>query len=107
VSDKRPADPNATIQIDLSQIQLEDIVVPSAPANDDGAGGDSARRSLPPPLPPVLPIVSVPPEPTKGRKVAMIGLFAVLLVAAIVAGLMVGAHVRGTPSADGAPPVAS
>lgn len=103
MSEKRPADPNATIQIDLSQIQLEDII--PGPVEVPG----ESPRSAPPPLPPALPIVSVPPPRATmtGKTVAKVAIFAVLLVAAIVAGLVVGARVRGTPSGDSATPAAS
>jgi hypothetical protein len=105
VSDKRPPDANATIQIDLSQIQLEDIELPGA-----AAPPSEAVRSVPPPLPPVLPIISVPPaavEVGSGRTIVKVAIFAVLLIAAIAAGLLVGARVRGVPAAQDAPPVAS
>jgi len=105
VSDKRPPDANATIQIDLSQIQLEDIELPSG-----GAPRSEGGRSAPPPLPPVLPVTSSPPaaaEARSGNTAVKIAIFAVLLVVAIAAGLFVGARVRGASAAKDAAPAAS
>jgi hypothetical protein len=103
VSDKRPADPNATIQIDLSHIQLEDIVLPGAAAK-----AEQASRSEPPPLPPPSSTLSTLPAPAnRGRAIAMVVLFVVLLVAAIVVGLRVGARVRGASPSENTPSVAS
>ena len=104
MSDKRPADPNATIQIDLSHIQLEDIALPGAAVK-----AERVSRSEPPPLPPGSSTVStLPAAPAnRGKTIAMGVLFVVLLVAAIVGGLRVGARVRGVSPGESAPPVAS
>lgn len=112
---------NATIQIDLAQVQLVDPDAPPLGADD---------RKAPPPLPPGAAAMAVPgtggasgtaaipaaapAEPRNvGKTVALVAMFVVLIGAAVAGGLFVGTRVRGTPAAPSAaalpaaPPVTS
>jgi hypothetical protein len=85
-SDKRPFDPNATIQLDaLDGVQLEDAV-PSEAAKAPGS-------AAPPPLPADA---GAPPETARspGRTLVVAALFVLLVAAAVAAGLAVGSRAR-------------
>jgi hypothetical protein len=86
---KRRFDPNATIQIDLDQVQLDDAR--AASARDSSA---PVRRTTPPPLPPPLPIVTLAPPPKPGRTVLYVAVFVVLIGLGIAGGLLVGMRAR-------------
>jgi hypothetical protein len=96
---KRKINPNATIQIDLDQVQLVD---PNAP-----------QESVPPPLPvgPVAPGTpsAAPPQP-RSRTIAYVAMIVAFVAIAIAAGLAVGRRLGGAepaPSAAVASPVAA
>jgi hypothetical protein len=91
---KRRFDPNATIQIDLDQVQLADAM--AASARESSA---PVRRTTPPPLPPPLPIVTLAPPPNPGRTALYVALFVVLIGLGIAGGLLVGMRAqRGVAS---------
>jgi|ERR1700722_8622486 hypothetical protein len=91
---RKRKDPNATIQIDLSQVQLYD---PNAPP---GEGPYPGGRRVPPPLPgaPPLPTMTEPAPRSAAKTVAYVAMFVVLLGCAITGGLMVGRRARGPMS---------
>jgi hypothetical protein len=136
-SDKRKIEPNATMQIDLSQVQLEDL----KPTQQEPLAPRS-RRTTPPPLPPeysrpppppepspptslqpspivpppsalpvVVPSVAAPSAPrSTGRVFALAAAFVVLLAAAITGGLLVGRKANskiGAVAAPSSPPAAT
>jgi len=93
-------DPNATIQIDLDQVQLFDPgAIPEPDASEPGA------RSLPPPLPASasLPGVAQAAPPNPAKTIALVAMFVVLIGLAIVGGLMVGSRVGGKAQVTPAP----
>jgi len=94
---KRKPDANATIQIDLDQVQLYD---PNATPPPPDAGGSVARKA-PPPLPPSasLPGVAQAAPRSAAKTIAMVAMFVLLIGVAIVGGLMVGTRARGTVQA--------
>ena len=89
-------DPNATIQIDLDQVQLYDPNATPDPGASEGHG-----RKVPPPLPlPLPPSASLPgiaqaAAPNPARTIALVAMFVVLIGLAIVGGLMVGTRGKG------------
>ena len=96
---KRKPDANATIQIDLDQVQLFDP--------DASAGG--AARKVPPPLPATAPdaagspgALAVGPAQNPARTIAIVAMFVMLIAAAIAGGLLVGTRARGTGDAPSA-----
>ncbi len=93
-------DPNATIQIELDQVQLYD---PSA-IPEPGASQPGARKVPPPlPTPPPIPAASVATPPNAARTIAYVAMIVVLVGLAIVGGLMVGTRARGTANVAPAP----
>jgi hypothetical protein len=84
-------DPNATIQIDLAQVELYD---PSA---------EPGGRKVPPPLPPPLPVAEQAPPASAAKTIAYVAMIVVLVGLAIVGGLLVGTRARGTASVAPAP----
>jgi hypothetical protein len=90
---KRRVDPNATIQIDLAQVQLFDPNTTPEPGGSEPGG-----RKAPPPLPPPLPFPGAAQAPPRSaaKTIAYLAMFVVLLGLAIVGGLMVGTRARGT-----------
>jgi len=91
-------DPNATIQIELDQVQLYDpSTIPEPGASEPGA------RKAPPPLPtpPPFPAAAEAPSPSAAKTIAYVAMIVVLVGLAIVGGLLVGTRARG--SADVAP----
>jgi hypothetical protein len=92
---RKPRDANATIQIDLSQVQLYDPNVPPP-----GGAAYPGGRSVPPPLPgaPLLPTATEPAPRSPAKVIAYVAMFVVLLGCAITGGLMVGRRARGPGS---------
>ena len=88
-------DPNATIQIDLDQVQLYD---PSA--TPEPGGSQPGARKVPPPLPtpPPFPAATQPAPPSPAKTIAYVAMLVVLVGLAIVGGLMVGRRAGGTAS---------
>jgi hypothetical protein len=92
---KRRVDPNATIEIQLDQVQLVDPNAPPAP---------EPRKTPPPlPMPEELPVLDLPPPRSAGKAIAYVALVVVLVGMAIVGGLMVGMHARGGATTAPAP----
>jgi hypothetical protein len=94
-------DPNATIQIDLDQVQLYDPSATPPPASPSEPGA----RKVPPPLPPSasLPGIAPAPPPSPAKTIAYVAMIVVLVGLAILGGLMVGTRARGTPQVAPAP----
>jgi hypothetical protein len=93
-------DPNATIQIELDQVQLYDpSAIPEPGASEPGA------RKVPPPLPPPppFPAAAQAPPPSAAKTIAYVAMIVVLVGLAIVGGLMVGTRARGTADVAPAP----
>ena len=91
---KRKPDANATIQIDLDQVQLYDPNATPPPPE----GSEPAARKVPPPLPPSasLPGIAQAAPRSPAKTIAFVAMFVVLLGVAILGGLMVGTRARGT-----------
>ena len=100
---KRRFDPNATIQIDLDQVQLDDGRAASARESS----APPVRKTTPPPLPPPLPIVTLAPPPKPGRTVLYVAVFVVLIGLGIAGGLLVGMRARGGVASVPATPPAT
>jgi len=97
---KRKVDPNATIQIELDQVQLYDPgAIPAPGASEPGA------RKVPPPLPtpPPFPAAAPAPPHSAAKTIAYVAMFVVLIGLAIVGGLMVGMRARGAVNVAPAP----
>ena len=92
---KRKVDPNATIQIELDQVQLYDPnATPPPEASEPGT------RKAPPPLPTPAPMAvgAQAPPPSAAKTIAYVAMIVVLVGLAIVGGLLVGTRARGTPN---------
>ena len=89
--DKRKPSANATIQIDLDQVQLFD-----PDAAPGGADAKPGAHKIPPPLPatPPVPSAAAPAPRSLGKTIAYVAMFVALLAVAIVGGLMVGTRAR-------------
>jgi hypothetical protein len=89
-------DPNATIQIDLAQVEFYD---PNTGVAEPG------ERKVPPPLPtlPAFPVAAQPPPASAAKTIAYVAMIVVLVGLAIVGGLMVGTRARGTTNVAPAP----
>jgi hypothetical protein len=100
MSERRKADPNATIQLDaLEPGELEDAAAASVPREVSVSGA----RKGPPPLP-LRPLPEAQPAAVRtGKKVGYVALLVFLLAAAIAGGLLVGARVRPTATAPVVP----
>jgi hypothetical protein len=101
---KRKPDANATIQIDLDQVQLFDpnSVPPPSPS-------EAAMRKAPPPLPtpPPFPAAAQATAPSPAKTIAYVAMIVVLVGLAIVGGLLVGTRARGPAPVASVPVVPS
>jgi hypothetical protein len=89
-SDKRPLDPNSTIQLDaLDGVQLEDADPERSSAPREQAGP-----------PPPLPAEGEAPPRGLGKTLVHAAVFVALVAVAIAAGLSVGRCARPRPSVD-------
>jgi len=88
-------DPNATIQIDLDQVQLFD---PSTTPEPAGSQPDGRRVPPPLPTPPPFPAAGQAQPFNAGKTIAYVAMLVVLVGLAIVGGLMVGRRAGGTAS---------